>query len=347
MTSTPIDSPVAAATPETPVSFHGRSVLVTGAGGFIGSHLVEGLVNAGAQVRAFVRYNSRNDSGLLRVLPPALRSQVEIVSGDLRDAEAVTAAMRDREIVFHLGALIAIPYSYDHPREVTETNVLGTLNVLLAARTLRTARVVHTSTSEVYGTATVPTMDETHRLRAQSPYAASKIGADKLAESFALSYDLPVVTVRPFNTYGPRQSARAIIPTIISQALARDEVALGDLTPRRDFTFVQDTVDGFLRAALADGVCGETFNLGQGSSVSIGDLAAAILQLVDRPVRLATDSARFRPARSEVGCLVADARRAQTRLGWRPRTDLATGLRATIDWIRAHADRYTADRYTV
>lgn len=325
----------------------GRSVLVTGAGGFIGSHLVERLAAGGARVRAMVKYNSRNDPGLLALLPPALRPQIEIVPADLRDAEAVRQALRDQEIVFHLGALIAIPYSYRHPREVVETNVLGTLNVLLAARETRPARLVHTSTSEVYGSAQQPGMDESHPLHPQSPYAASKVGADQLAASFALTYDLPIVTVRPFNTYGPRQSARAIIPAIIAQALARDEVALGDLTPRRDFTFVGDTVDGFLRAALTDAGVGQTFNLGQGSSISIGDLAALILRLVDRPVRLVSEAARFRPARSEVTNLVADADRARRLLGWAPRTSLADGLRATIAWVRAHPERFTPESYAL
>lgn len=340
---TPTSSPAVSSL----ANYAGRTVLVTGAGGFIGSHLVERLALAGATVRAFVRYNGRNDPGLLRALPPAALARVEIVAGDLRDAEAVLDAMRGCEVVFHLGALIAIPYSYVHPREVTETNVLGTLNVLLAARALRPARVVHTSTSEVYGTGTTALMDESHRLHAQSPYAATKIAADQLAQSFALSYDLPVVTLRPFNTYGPRQSTRAIIPTIVSQALVQDEIALGDLAPTRDFTFVLDTVDGFLRAGVAPDAPGQTLNLGSGATVSIGDLAAEIVRLVGRPVRLVADPARLRPARSEVGRLIADHRRALAVLGWRPVTDLASGLRATIDWFRAHPAATAPGSYTL
>lgn len=297
-------------------------------------------------MRVFLRYNSRSDLGLLALTPPETREKMDFVFGDLRDADAVHAALRDQELVFHLGALIAIPYSYLHPREVVETNVLGTLNVLMAARAHRPARLVHTSTSEVYGTALHPRIDEHHPLQGQSPYAASKIGADHLAESFARSYELPVVTVRPFNTFGPRQSARAIIPTIISQALARDEIALGDLAPKRDFTFVEDTVDGFVRAATANGVIGEVLNLGNGSAVSIGDLAALILRLIDRPVRLVSDPDRFRPARSEVRNLLADAGKARALLGWTPRTDLEAGLRRTIDWIREHPDCFAPGRYT-
>ncbi len=329
-----------------PANLAGRTVLVTGAAGFIGSHLCERLVAEGARVRVFLRYNSRSDLGLLALTPPETREKMDFVFGDLRDADAVHAALRDQELVFHLGALIAIPYSYLHPREVVETNVLGTLNVLMAARAHRPARLVHTSTSEVYGTALHPRIDEHHPLQGQSPYAASKIGADHLAESFARSYELPVVTVRPFNTFGPRQSARAIIPTIISQALARDEIALGDLAPKRDFTFVEDTVDGFVRAATANGVIGEVLNLGNGSAVSIGDLAALILRLIDRPVRLVSDPDRFRPARSEVRNLLADAGKARALLGWTPRTDLEAGLRRTIDWIREHPDCFAPGRYT-
>src|SRR5574342_430018 len=234
-----------------------KSVLVTGAGGFIASHLVQRLVTEGAKVRAFVRYNSRGDVGLLRMLPVEVFSQLELVAGDLRDMEAVREAMQDIDTVFHLGALIAIPYSYVHPREVIETNVMGTLNVLMAARELGTRRVIHTSTSEVYGTAQYVPIDERHPLQGQSPYSASKIGADRIAESFYRSFNVPVVTLRPFNTYGPRQSTRAVIPTIITQALTREEVKLGSLEPSRDFTFVADTVEGFLRVASAENVLGE------------------------------------------------------------------------------------------
>jgi nucleoside-diphosphate-sugar epimerase len=239
-----------------------RSILVTGAGGFIASHLIENLVNQGARVRAFVRYNSRGDPGLLRKLSPDIFSKLDVVSGDLRDLPAVQEAFSEIDTVFHLGALIAIPYSYRHPAEVVETNILGTLNILLAARGSHPRRIVHTSTSEVYGTALHIPMDESHPLQGQSPYSASKIGADKLAESFFCSYNLPVVTLRPFNTYGPRQSARAVIPTIIAQALSRPVIHLGNLDARRDLTYVSDTVAGFLAAGQIPEIEGRTFNLG-------------------------------------------------------------------------------------
>ncbi len=324
-----------------------RSVLVTGAGGFIASHLVEQLTGAGAQVRAFVRYNSRGDPGLLRLLPEATLGKVEIIPGDLRDLPAVTAAMREVSHVFHLGALIAIPYSYVHPAEVVETNVIGTLNVLLAARELGVERVVHTSTSEVYGTALRVPIDESHPLQGQSPYSASKIGADKLAESFYRAFGLPVTTMRPFNTYGPRQSARAVIPTIISQALSREVIALGNLEARRDLTYVDDTVDGFLRVGAQPGVEGETINLGAGSEVSIGELAEQIIALIGRHVRIEVEPARLRPEKSEVQRLLSDNRLARERLGWSPRVSLREGLERTIAWVRAHLDHYQPEKYQV
>ena len=324
-----------------------RPVLVTGAGGFIGSHLVEALAESGARVRAFVRYNSRGDVGLLSLLPPALRAEIEIVAGDLRDPHAVVQACQGVTHVFHLGALIAIPYSYLHPYEVVETNVLGTLNVLQAARQTGVERVIHTSTSEVYGTARAVPISEEHPLQGQSPYSASKIGADKLVESFYCSYDLPVVTVRPFNAFGPRQSARAVIPTIITQALVQDQLKLGDLSPRRDFTYVADTVDGFLRAASATGVVGETINVGSGSEITIGALVDQIVQLVGRPVQVVTDEQRLRPAQSEVRRLLADNSKAKKLLGWTPRVSLDAGLSRTIAWISQHLDLYRPGVYQV
>ena len=249
------------------------------------------------------------------------------------------------EMIFHLGALIAIPYSYLHPAEVVESNVMGTLNVLLAARELGTAKVIHTSTSEVYGTALRVPIDEGHPLQGQSPYSASKIGADKLAESFYCAYGLPVVTVRPFNTYGPRQSARAVIPTIISQALARSELRLGSLDTRRDFTYVSDTVAGFLCAAETPGVEGETFNLGTGSEVSVGELVTLVGKILGRELSVTRDGERLRPEKSEVLRLLSDNRKAKARLGWQPQVELEQGLSMTVDWIRRNLHLFRPDQY--
>jgi dTDP-glucose 4,6-dehydratase len=325
--------------------WHGKHVLVTGAGGFIGSHLVEELVAQSAKVRAFVRYNSRGDPGLLRLLPPGIFSRIEVIAGDLRDPQAVRGAVEGCQAVFHLGALISIPYSYLHPVEVAETNFLGTLNVLMACRDLGVKRLIHTSTSEVYGTARQVPISEEHPLKGQSPYSASKIGADKLAESFYCTYNLPVVTVRPFNTYGPRQSARAVIPAIITQALTQSTVRLGSLETTRDFTFVQDTVDGFLKAFQAEGVEGDQFNLGTGEEIRVGELANLIIRKVGRPVKIIVDPARLRPEKSEVMRLISDNRLAQERLGWRPQTSLDQGLDQTIDWISNNLERYQPDQY--
>lgn len=325
----------------------GKQVLVTGAGGFIASHLVERLVAEDALVRAFVRYTSRGDAGLLRMLPVETFSRIEVVAGDLRDGDAVQRAMQGVDTVFHLGALIAIPYSYLHPREVVDTNVMGTLNVLMAARDLGIRRVVHTSTSEVYGTAQYVPIDESHPLQGQSPYSASKIGADKLAESFYRSFNVPVVTVRPFNTYGPRQSARAVIPTIITQALTRDEVHLGSLEPSRDFTFVLDTVDGFIRSAQAEAVLGEEINLGNDATITIGALCERIFKLINKSPRIVSESQRVRPEKSEVLRLHASYERAHTLLGWEPQISLDDGLQSTVGWISSHLDLYQPDQYKV
>ncbi len=322
-------------------------VLVTGAGGFIASHLVEMLVNQGAQVRAFVRYNSRGEPGLLRLLPPDIFSKLEVISGDLRDVEAIRAAVRDIDTVFHLGALIAIPYSYLHPREVIETNVMGTLNVLMACRDFRTRRMVHTSTSEVYGTARYVPIDEAHPLQGQSPYAASKIGADKIVESFYCSFDLPVTTLRPFNTYGPRQSARAVIPTVITQALTRDVVRLGSLEPVRDFTFVTDTAAGFLKVATSEAAIGQEINLGTGSSITIGEVAQKIIALLNKDVEIVSETKRMRPQKSEVLRLHASNEKARELIGWQPQLSFEQGLERTIHWVSDHLDLYRPDQYAV
>jgi dTDP-glucose 4,6-dehydratase len=325
--------------------WQGRPVLVTGAGGFIGSHLVEALLARGARVRAFVRYTSRRDPGLLRQLSPDDFARIEIAAGDLRDEQAVREAVRGRDTVFHLGALISIPYSYLHPAEVASTNLMGTLNVLNACRELDVRRLVHTSSSEVYGTARHVPIAEGHPLQGQSPYSASKIGADKLAESFFCAYGLPVVTVRPFNTYGPRQSARAVIPAIVTQALVKESVRLGSLETRRDFTYVSDTVRGFLRAGEAQGVEGQVFNLGTGEEVTIGELARQIVRMAGRPVETELDPERLRPEASEVMRLLADASLAGERLGWQAEVPLDEGLALTVAWIREHLDMYTPGRY--
>lgn len=322
-----------------------QKVLITGAGGFIGSHLTEALVQRGAKVRAFVHYNSRGDAGLLKLVPRELLEQVEIIGGDVRDPQAIREAVKGCSTIFHLGALISIPYSYVHPVEVSETNIIGTLNILTACKELGVIRLVHTSTSEVYGTARRVPIGEDHPLQGQSPYSASKIGADKLAESFYCAYGLPVVTVRPFNTFGPRQSARAVIPTIITQALAAERIHLGNLDSTRDFTYVLDTVAGFLAAAEATGVDGQVFNLGTGVEIKIGDLARKIIQIVGRKVEITTESLRMRPGKSEVMQLLSDNSKARTALGWSPTFTLDQGLEATVQWIRDHLDLYQVGKY--
>jgi len=322
-----------------------KTVLVTGAGGFIGSQLVEALLIEGARVRAFVRYNSRSDPGYLRLLPPELSERLEVISGDLRDKSAIHDAVRGCELVYHLAALISIPYSYHHPAEVAEVNFMGTLNLLMACRELGTARLVHTSTSEVYGSARHVPIDEAHPLQGQSPYSASKIGADKMAESFYCAYNLPVVTVRPFNTFGPRQSARAVIPTIIMQALVGQTIHLGNLDTTRDFTYVHDTVRGFLLAGSTVGAEGGVFNLGTGQEIRIGDIANRIALKVGHKVEIMVEPQRLRPEKSEVLRLISDNRLARTKLGWEPQVSLDDGLDQTIAWMRLHLDLYRPGQY--
>jgi len=323
------------------------AVLVTGAGGFIGGHLAAELVRRGAGVRAMVRYTSRSDTGTLAWLEPGLVDQMEIVFGDLRDVESVDRAADGVGTIFHLGAQIAIPYSYVNPRDFFETNVLGTLNVAQAALRAGVERVVHTSTSEVYGTAQVVPIDEAHPLDGQSPYAASKIGADKLMDSFFRSYGLPVTTVRPFNTYGPHQSARAIVPTVITQALAGDTIELGSLEPRRDLTYVSDTVAGFIAAARAPAVVGRTVQLGTGHDVSVREIVEAVSRLLDREFTVVHDERRVRPPLSEVERLISSPALARELTGWEPEVELDTGLARTIEWIRANRTRLMTRDYAV
>ena len=322
-------------------------MLVTGAGGFIGSHLVEALVRAGANVRAFVRYTSRGEHGWLEAGEPEIVRELEIFRGDLVNPEAVAGAVAGREIVLHLGALIPIPYSYRHPREFVTANVTGTLNVLEAARRQEVSRVVHTSTSEVYGTAQTVPITEDHPLHPQSPYAATKVGADQLALSYQRSFGTPVMIVRPFNTFGPRQSARAVIPTIVTQALSRDQIELGATDPTRDFLYVADNVAGIMRCGLAEGVDGEVINLGTGVEVSIGEVARRVLRLLDREVPVALDESRLRPPDSEVERLVADTQKAKELLQWEPEVDLDEGLRRTIDWLTRSLSAYKPSIYNV
>lgn len=325
----------------------GRQVLVTGAGGFIGSHLVELLVRLGADVRAFVHYNARNDWGNLELLASEVRSEVEIVMGDIGDPFGVARAVAGCEQVFHLAALIGIPYSYIAPQAYVETNVVGTLNVLEAVRANPGARLVHTSTSETYGTARYTPIDEEHPLQGQSPYSASKIGADKMVESYVRSFELPAATLRPFNTYGPRQSLRAVIPTIIAQALAGDVVHLGSLSPVRDFTFVTDTARAFVAVAESDAAVGGTFNAGNGKGIAVGELAKLILENLGSSARIEADESRVRPEASEVFTLLAGIDAIEQATDWRPQVSLSEGLLRTIECVRDRLGRLKPDLYTV
>lgn len=327
------------------MSWRGKRVLVTGAGGFIGSHLAERLVLEGATTRAMVRYGSSGRPGWLEESP--VRDAMEIVAGDLTDRDSVARAVAGCEVVFHLGALIAIPYSYQAPFSYVRTNIEGTLNVLQAARESQVDRVVHTSTSEVYGTARYVPIDESHPLQGQSPYSASKIGADKLVEAFHDSFALRAVTVRPFNTYGPRQSTRAVIPTIIAQALVNQPIQLGSLVPVRDFTYVADTVDGFVRAGASTRAIGEVINLGTGKEISIGALAQLICRSVGSSSEVVADPQRVRPPGSEVQRLCSDNRRAAELLDWTPTCSLEDGLRHSIEWVRRHLAAIRPAEYSV
>ncbi|RKZ02470.1 MAG: NAD-dependent dehydratase [Candidatus Hydrothermota bacterium] len=318
----------------------GKRALVTGAAGFIGSHLVEELVGAGASVRAFVRYTSRGDIGMLEDLEGAVLDEVEIFYGDLRDKSAVEKALEDVDVVFHLGAVISIPYSYLNPEEVVHVNVMGTLSVLQSALKFKIPRVVHVSTSEVYGTAQYVPIDENHPKRGQSPYSASKIGADELARSFYLTYGLPVRIVRPFNTFGPRQSQRAVISTIIVQALKAEEIHLGNLDTVRDFTFVKDTVRGLVKAAERDETVGQEINLGTGKGWSIGETARIVLDVLGVDKKIVVERDRFRPEKSEVYRLISDNSKAKELLSWSPRYSFEEGLKITVDWFKEHLELY-------
>ena len=328
------------------MSWAGKTVLVTGAGGFIASHLTERLVELGAAVRASVHYNALGRHGWLDESP--VHDGIEVIAGDICDRDSVRTSMKGVEVVFHLAALIAIPYSYEAPASYVRTNIEGTLNVLQAARELKTARVIHTSTSEVYGTARYVPIDEAHPLQGQSPYSASKIGADKIAEAYYHSFNVPVVTVRPFNTFGPRQSARAVIPTVIAQCLAgKSSIRLGNLHPTRDMNYVANTVEGFLAAASHADAVGRTINLGSNREISVGDLARMIIDLTGSTATIESEAARFRPEKSEVERLLANSNLAKEILGWEPAVSLEEGLKRTIAWLRGNLHRYRPEAYAI
>ena len=326
----------------------GRRVLVTGAGGFIGSHVVELLVRGGAAVRAMAHYNSRNDWGQIERLAPDVREALEVVCGDVRDPFFCREAVKGRQVVLHLAALIAIPYSYVAPGDYVATNVVGTLNVLQACRDLGVEKIVHTSTSETYGTARYVPIDEEHPLQGQSPYSASKIGADKIAESFFLSFETPVATLRPFNTYGPRQSARAVIMTIISQLVAgAKEIRLGSLDPVRDLNYATDTAGAFLAVAESPKTVGQLVNAGTGKGISIGELAGLIIEVMGADAEIVCDTERVRPKNSEVMRLIASIDKIGELTGWRPKVALRDGLARTVEYVREHIDLYKPDIYNV
>ena len=324
-----------------------KKVLVTGAGGFIGSHLTERLFGLGAKIRAFVRYTSSADEGFIKYFPDDIRKHMDIVYGDIRELETVIKAMDGVDIIFNLAAVVGIPYSYIHPQEVIEANTIGTLNVLMAARDVGVEKLVQTSTSGVYGTARYVPINEDHPKQPRSPYSASKIAADAIALSFYHSFDLPVAVIRLFNAYGPRQSDRAVIPSIISQVLTKDRLTLGNTTPTRDFTFVTDIAEGFIKVAVSGKSVGMEINIGSGQEISIEDLARKIISLVGRDIVIERDKERVRPARSEVERSCMDNTSARNVLGWSPAVSLTCGLKETIDFIKNNPGFYNPDKYRV
>jgi NAD dependent epimerase/dehydratase len=328
----------------------GKKVLVTGADGFIGSHLVEGLLNNGCRVKAFCYYNSFNSWGWIDTLPTEVQKQIEIFTGDIRDPNGVRTAVKDCDIIFHLAALIAIPFSYHSPDNYVDTNIKGTLNILQAARDFGVSKILVTSTSEVYGTALYVPIDEKHPRQGQSPYSATKIGADSIAESFYRSFDLPVTIVRPFNTFGPRQSARAVIPTIITQLLSgKKEIKLGSLHPTRDLLFVKDTVEGFLAIAGSENVKGEEINIASQQEISIGDLANKLIEQINPSATIVSEDERLRPEKSEVERLLGSNEKLNQLTGWKPKYSLDKGLKETIDWFsdKTNLSKYKPDIYNL
>ncbi len=325
-----------------------QTVLVTGAGGFIGSHLVEALVAMGTQVRALIKYNSQNDWGNIESLPQNVQDAIEVLPGDVTDPFFMQEAVKDCQTVFHLAALGSIPYSYLAPQQFVETNINGTLNTLEACRRQGVGKMIHTSTSETYGTALYTPIDEKHPLQGQSPYSASKIGADKMVESYYTSFNMPVTTLRPFNTFGPRQSSRAVIPSIITQALKNREVHIGSLTPMRDFLYVKDTAQGFIKMAESENNLGETINVGTGRSVTIGDTLNEILEILEmQGIPVITKDERIRPEKSEVMKLQCDYSKAQALIGWEPQHTYRQGLAETIDYLKDSLGNYKTRIYNV
>lgn len=330
------------------MNLKGKKVLITGSEGFIGSHLTERLVELGAEVTALVQYNSFNNWGWIDTFDEKIKNSINVITGDIREYDNVKRMVRGQDVIFHLAALIAIPYSYVSPMAYVRTNVEGTTNILEACRNYDIQKIVHTSTSETYGTALYVPIDEKHPMQGQSPYSASKIAADKMAESFYRSFGTPVAVIRPFNTYGPRQSARAVIPTIISQILSgKREIRLGSLTPTRDFNYVKDTVEAFISVAESDKTIGQVVNAGSNHEISIGDLANKIIEIFGEDVNIICDEERFRPEKSEVNRLWADNKKIKELTGWQPKYTLDEGLKETIDWIKNNMKYFKTDIYNV
>tara|TARA_B100000780_G_C21111735_1_gene449306 strand:+ start:77 stop:1066 length:990 start_codon:yes stop_codon:yes gene_type:complete len=324
-----------------------KNVFVSGAGGFIGSHLCSHLINAGANVTAMLHYNSRSDWSNLEYLDNEIKSSIKVVKGNIEDSSFLDTHTKGQDVIFHLAALIGIPYSYEAPLSYVKTNIEGTVNILESARKNNTELVINTSTSETYGSALYTPIDELHPLQGQSPYSASKISADKLAESYYNSFKLPVMTVRPFNTYGPRQSSRAVIPTIISQLLTQDKLTLGDLSPVRDFTYVDDTARGFICAAENHEHIGEVINLGYGKAATIGETAQIIMDIMNIKKEIISDNSRIRPKDSEVLHLISDNKKASDLLNWQPSTDLNSGLEKTIDFVSQNLHLFKTNSYNI
>ena len=330
------------------MNLKGKKVFITGSEGFIGSHLTEKLVKLGADVTALVQYNSFNNWGWLDTFDKEILNNINVITGDIREYDNMKRAIKGQKVVFHLAALIAIPYSYLSPMAYVRTNIEGTTNVLEACREYDVEKIVHTSTSETYGTALYVPIDENHPMQGQSPYSASKIGADKIAESFHKSFNMPIATIRPFNTYGPRQSARAVIPTIISQILAgKREIKLGSLTPTRDFNYVKDTAEAFIKIAESDKTIGEVINAGSNFEISIGNLVKKIIYLIHEDVKIICDEERLRPEKSEVNRLWADNKKIKDLTEWKPKYTLDKGLKETIDWIEKNMKYFKTDIYNV